>query len=242
LKQPSGNREVGNSEKRKVKRSWRGSNPGSLENEPGKVGSQGKSIADQNSFSGVVETEPGGTFHAPMLLGGVAAFGITLSPHAQLPGIGIDLGIASQADTAIRQGKANGEGIAEGVVRSSKRAGSIRGSDRGKSDRDIRKGLVGALVAAQPLGGLAMIIVTVAGEAITERAKRIAKRVIAAFDTSKRQVITVMVAQANSAQCMQFVVNKGEYLVMAFSGIAQEFTDRESGEAAAQDVETRDGE
>jgi hypothetical protein len=42
-------------------------------------------------------------------LGGIAAFGITLSADAQLPGVRADLHIPRQADGAIREGQAGSE-------------------------------------------------------------------------------------------------------------------------------------
>jgi hypothetical protein len=68
-----------------------------------------------------------------------------------MPEIRIDLDIASEAEGAIREGEANGEGHAEGVSRVGERAGGKRRLARGG---EVGLGLLQALAAADPFGGM----------------------------------------------------------------------------------------
>ena len=63
-----------------------------------------------------------------------------------------------------------------------------------------------------------------------------------ALETGQRIVVAVIVAQADGAQGMQFVMDVTQHVFDAFAGVAQHFANREGGEAAAQIIEAGDGE
>ena len=58
------------------------SRPRSLEDQAGQVEGQGEGIADQHGLGRVLQAEPGRAFEPPAGLGGVAALGVALAPHA----------------------------------------------------------------------------------------------------------------------------------------------------------------
>ena len=62
---------------------------------------------------------------------------------------------------------------------------------------DIRIGLVGAFETTNPFGGVTLIIMAVAGEAVAVRTERDAVLVIAALETSERQLIPLGMAQTD---------------------------------------------
>jgi len=78
-------------------------------NEAGQVKQERECIAHGSSLRRVDQAEPGRSFQVAVSLGGIAAFGITLSADAQLPGVRADLHIPRQADGAIREGQAGSE-------------------------------------------------------------------------------------------------------------------------------------
>ena len=136
---------------------------------------------------------------------GISALGVALATDAQLPGIGADLGIAGQADAAIWEGKAGGEGITEGMIGVSKLAGlsgSVSSWLHRQRKSNIRGSLVAAFLAADPFGGMVLVIMTIGEEAVAQRAEGIAVLVIAALDTGERLVIAIHVQQTDGAQGM----------------------------------------
>lgn len=122
---------------------------GGFLDEASEVEEDGKGIADEGGLGGIVQAEVRRALEAEAGLVGIAGFGIGLSADAEMPEIRIDLDIASEADGAVREGEANGEGQAEGMIRIGERAGRRRGLVR---DGDVGLGLVQALAAAEPLG------------------------------------------------------------------------------------------
>ena len=81
--------------------------------------------------------------------------------------------IAGQANTTIRQARASGEAVAQGVLRIDKPAGLARRGSCGRVGQvDVRLGLVDTLLAADPLGGAAVVIVSIAEQAVAQRAER----------------------------------------------------------------------
>jgi hypothetical protein len=116
--------------------------------EASEVEEDGKGIADEGGLGGIVQAEVRRALEAEASLGGIAGFSIGLSADAEMPEVRIDLDIASQADGAIREGEANGEGHAEGMNGIGERAGRRRRGLAG--DGDVGLGLVQALAAADP--------------------------------------------------------------------------------------------
>jgi hypothetical protein len=80
-------------------------------------------------------------------LGCIATFGITLPADAQLPGVRTDLHVPRQADRAIREGQAGGDGSAERAGGIRERTGTARVLGLG-GKLNIRLRLVQALLAA----------------------------------------------------------------------------------------------
>ena len=82
---------------------WRsaGGGDGRLAHQASEVAGTGEDVGEDGSLGAVVLAVPGGAFHTPSPLVGVAAFGITQSPDTQLPSGRIDLEITGQADIAI---------------------------------------------------------------------------------------------------------------------------------------------
>src|SRR5271157_379382 len=149
---------------RAIKKSWRRGEDGegSFQDEAGKVEHEGERISHQGRFRTVGQAEPWGTFQVAAGLGSIAAFGITLSANAQLPGIRANLHVAGQADGAIREGQTGGERSAEWMSGVREWAGGPGGLLIG-GQRNIRLGLVDALLVADPLGGSVLVVMAVAG-------------------------------------------------------------------------------
>ena len=82
-------------------------------------------------------------------------------------------------------------------------------------------GMRHALLTTDPLAGLALVVVTVEGEQITMWAERSALRIIAAFQTSERVFVTLVVADTDGTQGVEMVVDKAQNLVKAFTRIAE---------------------
>lgn len=109
-------------------------------------------------------------------------------------------------------------------------------------DKDVWIRLVGALLAADPLGGAMFVIVAVAEQAVAQRAEGVAMFIIAAFQASKGQVISVHMQQADGAQGFQVIVNVAQDFLVAFARISQQFADLEFGKPQPERLETGDGE
>ncbi len=160
-----------------------------------------------------------------------------------------DLQVTGQANTAIREGQAGGKRVTQGMIRSDILAGQAgRGGFRLVRQRskrrlgDVGVGLVSTLLAANPLGGAMFIIVTVAEQPVAERTEGIALFVVTAFQAGEGLVIAVHGQQADGAQGLQIVVDVAQDLFIAFTSISQQFPNLQQGKAAAQHIETRDGE
>ena len=167
---------------------------GGFLDEAGEVKQEREGIADGGSLGRVDQAEPGGTFQVAVSLGGIAALGIGLSADAQLPGVGTDLHVTRQADGAIREGQAGGDGSAERVGGIGERTGGARGLGLG-GKLDIRLGLVEALLAADPFGGLVLVVVAVAGQAVAEGAEGDAVLVVAALQAGQGLVVALGMAR-----------------------------------------------
>ena len=155
-----------------------------------------------------MEAEAGRALEAAAGLDGVAGFGVALATDAELPGVRADREIAGQADAAIWEGEAGGEGVAKGMNWGGELA-SVAGW-RGEGligEADIGFGLVQAFLAAEPLGGAALVIVAIAGEQIAKRAERNTVLVVAALETGERLVVAVHVQDADGAQSLQVIMD-----------------------------------
>jgi hypothetical protein len=105
----------------------------------------GKGIADQGGLGRVIQAEVRRALEAEAGLGGIAGFGIRLSADAELPEIGTDLDIASEANGAIGESETHGEGHTEGMSGIGEGAGGKRGL---VGDGEVGPGLVQALASA----------------------------------------------------------------------------------------------
>lgn len=101
--------------------------------------------------------------------------------------------------------------------------------------------LMGTFLAANPFGGVTLVIMSVAGEAVPMRAERDAVLIEAALETGERQIIAIGVAQTDGAQSMQIVIDKLQDFFMAFARITEHFTDLEGGKTLLQILKPRNG-
>ena len=107
--------------------------------------------------------------------------------------------------------------------------------------RDIGLRLMCALAMTDPFGGVTLIIMTIAGHAIAVRTEGNSILIIAALEASECELISLCVADANSAQSMEILMNILKDLIKPFTRIPEEFTDLERGKTLAQILQTRDG-
>ena len=180
---------------------------GSFADKTRQVEEQGESVADDGRFVSVGETEEGGALEVAAGLGGIAGLGIALATEAQLPGVGVNRQVACQADLTAIGGvfgkcEADRSDIPQRMSRIVERANRAQRRIRGcgkLGEGDVRRGLVRALLAANPFGDLALVIVTVAGQAIAVGTERGAVIVETALQTSLWIVIALRMAQADRA-------------------------------------------
>lgn len=173
-------------------------------------------------------------------LEGVAGFGIGLAAHAQFPGIRADREVTGEADAAIRQGESGGEGKAEGMEGVDELTHlARRGCREGVGQGDVWGGLVEALLAADPLGRAVVIVMAVAEEAISQWAEGEALVIVAAFEAGEGRVIALSVEQADGAQGFQFIMDIAQDVLIAFTGIPQQFANGQIGETGAPVVVKR---
>ena len=162
-------------------------------------------------------------------LGSIAALGIALPADAQLPGVRADLHVTRQAVGAIREGQAGGDGSAERADGIRERTGTVRGLGLG-GKLHIRLRLVQALLTADPLGLLMLVVVAIARHAVAKRAERDAVLVVAALQADQGLVVPLGMPEPDGAQGLQILVNICEHTLMPFPGVAEHFTDGEIGE------------
>lgn len=136
-----------------------------FKDEAREIESQGERIADGHGFGSVGQAKSTGALEQSARLDGIAGFGIGLSAGAQIPGVRTDLKITRQADGAVRESKGGGKRETERLIWSRKRAAGA--SDIFRSARDVRFRLVNTFVAADPFGGMAVVIMAVGRKQIT---------------------------------------------------------------------------
>lgn len=184
--------------------------PGSLargfEDQASEIECEREGITDQHGFGGIGQPKGGGTFEVPASLGGIAALGIGLPADTQSPGIGTDLHVARQADGTIGQGKSGGQGESQGMGRIGEGAGGVR--DCGCCAGDVGIGLVGAFETADPFGGVALVVMAIAGKAVAVWAKRDSVAVVPALETGERDIVAFGMAQTDGAQSLQILVDE----------------------------------
>lgn len=165
---------------------------GGFKDETTKIEGQRERVTDGHPFCGVAQPEGRRAFELSARLSGIAALGIGLAAHAQVPGLRIDLSIAREPDGTIRQGERSAERKSNGMVGIGKRTGGSGYLRLGT--RDIGCRLMCALAMTDPFGGVALIIVTIAGHAIAMRTERHTVVIVAALETSERELIASGVA------------------------------------------------
>jgi hypothetical protein len=106
---------------------------------------------------------------------------------------------------------------------------------------DIRIGLVGALETTDPLGGMTLVVMTVAGQAVAVWTKRDAVFVIAALETGQGLVIPFGMSQTNGAQGVQINMHIFEDLIKTFARIAEHFANAEVRKTLAQMLDPWNG-
>ena len=215
---------------------------GSFKDQTGEVGGQGEGIRDEHGLGGVGDAEPGRAFEVAARLRGIAGFGIALAADAEFPGIRIDGDIANQADRAVREIEADGDGETEGVSRISEGTSLLRELGlRLIGEANIGGGLVQALLMAEPFGGVALVIMAIAGQAVSKRAKRGTMCIVIAFETGEWSVIALVVTEADGAGSLEIIVYVPQDIIIAFTGVAEDLTDLEGGEIETQRIKTGDG-
>ncbi len=97
------------------------------------------------------------------------------------------------------------------------------------STGNIGIGLVSAFETTDPFGGMPLVVMAIAGQPVPMWAEWDAVLVIAARQTSERQVISFGMAQTDGAQGLEIVVNKLQDFIVAFARIAKQFPNFERG-------------
>jgi hypothetical protein len=195
---------------------------------------RGQDIGQEGGLGAVGATEPGRAFYTVPSLVGIATFGITAAPGAQVPGGRVDLEIARQAEAAIGQGQADTDEIPQVWRGLAVRAGRGIGgwsqdlhSGRAWGDEEVGLGRVKATLTADPFAIMALIIVAVEGEPITKGAEGVTQSVIAAFETRQWVIILLVMAYINRAKRMQVVMDKAQDIIKDFPRIADDFANLE---------------
>ena len=160
--------------------------------------------------------------------------------HAEFPGFGAELGIASQPGGAIGQVQARRDRISQGVLRPGK--GTSGAGEIGRRAGDVWLGLVNALLATHPFCCLALVIVTVTGKAVAVGAEQDAILVKAAYQASVGILVILGMERTDGAQGMQFVVDKFQDFGAAFPSVAEQFPNFQVRETFEQIAEAWDGE
>ena len=164
----------------------------SFGDQAGEIEGQREGIADEHGLGGVGQAEGGRPFEMSACLSGIAALGIGLPADAQLPGIGTDLHVTCQADGSIGQGECGGQGESQGMDRIGEGAGGVR--DGSLCAGEVGIALVDAFKTTHPFGGMALVVMPIAGQAVAVRAKRGTILVIAALEAGERDIVTFGVA------------------------------------------------
>jgi hypothetical protein len=214
---------------------------GGFKDETTKIESQGERVADGHGSGSVGEAKGGRAFELPASLSCIAALGIRLSAHAQVPGIRIDLGIPREPNGTIWQGQSSAErkSKARSVIGIGKRAGGS--GYLGLGTRDIRVRLVQALAMTDPFGGVTLIIMTIASHAIAMRTERSPVLIVPTLKAGERQIISIGVSQANGAQSVEILMYVLKDLIEPLTRITEELTDLEGGETPAQILQAWNG-
>ena len=213
---------------------------GGFQDEAGQVEQEREGIAEQGGLGRIGEAEPGGALQLVASLGGIAALGIGLPADAQFPGVGADLHVTGEADGAIRESQADGDGSTERTGGICEGAGAAWGLFCG-GKRYIGVGLVNTFLSADPFSGIVLVIVAIARQAVAMRTERDAVLIVATLQAGYGQVIGLSMAEADGAQGVQIGVDIGQDGIIAFPGIAEHFADGESGETQVQVLQAGDG-
>ena len=204
----------------------------------------GEDIAPVLRLGTVGHAEPGRTIEVSSGLVGVAAFGITESTDAQVPGGRIDLQVTSQTYVVVLgQGGVDDDTVAQGTVGVSVRAGQrsrtlpvhrVVGAEVGARMSDTT-------LSAEPLAVLSAVVVPVEGEMVAVRTEGLALCIIAAFQAGEGLLVAGVMADLDRAQGVEGVVDKEQDVIKAFSGIGDHFGDVEARKATKEVLKAGDG-
>ena len=89
------------------------------------------------------------------------------------------------------------------------------------------------LLAADPFGGGVVIIMAIGKHAIAEGTQGVAMFIIAAFEAGEGFVIALGMQQADGTQGFQVVMDIAQDVLIAFTGIPQQFSDGQIRETGA---------
>lgn len=140
-----------------------------------------------------------------------------------IPGFRAKLGITGQAGGAIGQFQSGRDGVSQGMLRVREGAGGA--GQVGGRPGDVWFRLVNTFLSTNPFGGLALVVVAVAGEAVAVWAEQDAIFVEAAFQTRVWIIVVPGMERTDGTQGVEFVVNKFQDFRVSFTGIAEQFSD-----------------
>lgn len=218
----------------------------SFADEASDVTGKGQDIGEKRSLGSVGQAVPGRTFDATTPLVGVSALSVAEATNTQVPGRRTDLEITGEADIAIGKSAIDTDHTAQRMIGGLERTVRSEVKDslrvgRRIAEKDIRQGLMGAALTADPFTVATFVVVAVEGEAVAVGAEGVTERVIAAFEADKRIFVSDVVTDFDGAQGLEVIVDEKQYVIEAFSGIAEEFTNGEKREPALNVFETGDG-
>ena len=184
----------------------------------------GKDVTEILGLGTVGLAEAGGTFQVTTGLVGVAAFSVTETTDAQVPGGRADLEVTSQAEIVVLWVSGlDAGGVAQGTCRVSVRAKGDGGTlfTGPVVGKQVGLGMGHTALTADPLAGLALVVVTVEGKQVAVRTERSALRIVATLQASECVCVADMVADLDRTQSMEVTVDKEQNLVKAFARVAQ---------------------
>ncbi len=211
---------------------------GGFPDEASQVEGERQDVAQEGGLGGIGQAKTRHPLELSAGLVGIAGFGIGEPSETHLPAGGADLQVTSQADGTIWQSQGGGQAEAQ-------RSGGVL---VGTTDRrrialrcaEIRLAPPGTLLAANPFGALARVVVAVAVQAVAVGTERGAVFIEAAPQAGERIVIPGVMAQLDRAQGFEVLVDEGQDLRIAFACVPQHFSDGETGKAIEQLLEAGD--
>ena len=200
---------------------------------------QGQDITQEGGLGRIGQAETRNALELSAGLVGVAGFGIGEPSETQIPAGGANPQVTRQANGTVRQAQGSGQAEAQRSLRVL--VGTADGRRIAVRRTEIRWGTLGAGLAANPFGALALVIVAVAMQPVAMRTKRGAVFIEAAPQTGARIVVGGVMAQLDGAQGFEILMDEGQDLRIAFASVPQHFADDQIRETLQQLLETGKG-